>query len=263
MTNEQIQTKLDSLVDLMPEIGDAILTIYENFEAGDQHFKEDNSPLTKADMISNQMICNFLRKDSPEIPIISEENKAESYSTRKNYDWTWMIDPLDGTKEFVNKNGEFTVNIALLKDGVPLAGLVYVPVLKECYTAIKNHGSHKIFNGKKTKLQCNTFRMKDSELRIVASRSHRNAETEAYLDQFDNPYLILVGSSLKIVRVAEGLADLYPRLGPTMEWDIAAAEIILTEAGGSLLDLDSKPLQYNKENLLNPFFIAKGISLDE
>lgn len=263
MTNEQIQTKLDSLIDLMPEVSDAIMTIYGEFEAGDQHFKEDNSPLTKADMISNQMICNFLRKDNPDIPIISEENKAEPYSVRKKYDWAWMIDPLDGTKEFVNKNGEFTVNIALLKDGKPMAGLVYVPVLKEYYTAIKGEGAHKILDGKKTRLKCSTFRMKDSELRIVSTRSHRNAETEKYLDQFDNPYLILVGSSLKIVRVAEGLADLYPRLGPTMEWDIAAAEIILTEAGGTLLDMKNKPLQYNKEDMHNPHFIAKGICLDE
>ncbi len=263
MTTEQIQLHIDSLLELMKEVDEAILSIYAQFEAGEEVHKDDMSPLTKADMISNQIICNFLRKATPDITIISEENKAISYEERKNKEWLWMVDPLDGTKEFIKKNGDFTVNVALLQNGSPVASVVSVPALGEHYYAIKGKGAHKKYQGRLSSLKCSSFSLSDSGLRIVASRSHRNEETENYISQYSEPNLVFVGSSLKIIRVAEGVADIYPRLGPTMEWDIAAAEIILTEAGGSLLQTSGDPLEYNKEDLLNPHFIAKGIVKDE
>lgn len=239
--------------------GEKILEIYNASEGVKIEKKADNSPLTIADKEANKIICDGLENLDVQYPIISEENKLVDYSSRANYEYAWMVDPLDGTKEFINRNGEFTVNIALIHNGVTVAGVVYVPCTEVTYYAIKGKGAFKIENDDKQVLKCNTFNMNDENLKVVCSRSHLNPETQDFMDKLSEPEKVSKGSSLKFLILAEGKADLYPRLAPTMEWDTAAAHIILEEAGGQVLNAQTNtPLAYNKENLLNPFFIASG-----
>lgn len=239
--------------------GDAILKIYEQAEGVVIEKKADNSPLTIADKTANDIICKGLEKLADKHPIISEENKAIPYETRKNYPYCWLVDPLDGTKEFIKRNGEFTVNIALIHEQRIVFGVVYAPVLDEMYWAAKGEGAFLIKNGETKKLQAATFSNSDKNLNLVCSRSHLNEDTQHFVDQFDEPNLVATGSSLKFLILAKGEAHIYPRLAPTMEWDTGAAQIILEEAGGRVLQNGTTtPLQYNKENLLNPFFLAYG-----
>jgi 3'(2'), 5'-bisphosphate nucleotidase len=215
--------------------------------------------LTIADKTANDIICKGLENLADKHPIISEENKAIPYETRKNYPYCWLVDPLDGTKEFIKRNGEFTVNIALIHQQRIVFGVVYAPVLDEMYWAAKDEGAFLIKNGETRKLQAATFSNADKGLNLVCSRSHLNDDTQNFVDQFNEPNLVATGSSLKFLILAKGAAHIYPRLAPTMEWDTGAAQIILEEAGGSVLQNNSTtPLQYNKENLLNPFFLAYG-----
>ena len=193
--------------------------------------------------------------EKTDIPILSEEGPLIPYSRRKKWETFWMIDPLDGTKEFIKKNGEFTVNIALIHHNQPIIGVVQRPVTNDLYYAIKASGAQK--NGKN--IQCAPFDIHQSGLKVVASRSHLNPETQVFLDKLINPKIISKGSSLKLMIVAEGEAHLYPRFAPTMEWDTAAAQIIVEEAGGKVFIQNSKiRVHYNKENLLNPFFLVQG-----
>ncbi len=229
-----------------------ILKIYESGDFSIES-KADNSPLTLADKAGHHAIVKEL--ESTAIPILSEEGKSIAYAERKEWEYFWMIDPLDGTKEFIKKNGEFTVNIALIHKGSVVLGVVYTPVLKALFHAIKGEGAFK--NDQPIKV--NRFGLKDKGLKIVASRSHLNDETQQFLDQFNEPDIVSKGSSLKLLMIAEGLADLYPRYAPTMEWDTAAAQIVVEEAGGKVLIKDSEdPVSYNKENLLNPYFLVMG-----
>lgn len=261
MDIKTITTYIDTVVEASYLAGKAILAIYNSEDLGIET-KGDDSPLTKADLASNDILCNALIKFKEKIPIISEENKQLEYSDRKNWEYCWIVDPLDGTKEFVKKNGEFTTNVALVKGDTTIAGVVYAPVLEEMYFAIKGKGAFLIKNGKKTKLKANAYRPSDEGLKIVCSRSHLNEETQNFVDNYTNPELIAKGSSLKFLSIANGEADIYPRLAPTMEWDTCAAQIILEEAGGSVYRADNKsPMIYNKENLLNPFFVATGNEL--
>ena len=221
--------------------------------------KEDSSPLTIADKKSNDIICSSLASLTPEIPIVSEENKQVSYSERKNYEVFWQVDPLDGTKEFIKRNGEFTVNIALIKDGRSIMGVVFCPYTNDMYYAYSGGGAWLENSEGLSKILSHEFSLKDSGLRMVCSRSHLNDATKAFVEKFDSPELVAKGSSLKFMILAVGKADIYPRLGPTMEWDTSSAQIILEEAGGSVIDQSTgEPLRYNKENLLNPYFIAYG-----
>lgn len=235
--------------------GDEIMKIYErDFEV---EYKEDNSPLTEADIKANEIICNSLVGLYPDIPIISEENSIVAYEVRKKWDYYWCIDPIDGTKEFVKKNGEFTVNIALIHKDTPFLGVVYAPALDLMYWAKKGEGAY--LNNKKLPLQVN--KNKKEKLFVVASKSHISSETQKYIDSLDTKEVEQVsrGSSLKLCMVADGSADIYPRLAPTMEWDTAAADAIVREAGGMSYDFHSnKPLKYNKKDLLNPWFVIKG-----
>lgn len=242
------------------EAGIAILDVYEKSSNLGVEYKSDNSPLTKADGASNQKICEGLEKLDPKFPIISEENKLIDYSERSQYEYYWLVDPLDGTKEFIKRNGEFTVNVALIKGNIPYAGVVYVPVTQELFWAIKDQGAfYKKGNNEVQKLSCPPFLESDSELGIVCSRSHLNEATSSFIEKYDKPNLVSKGSSLKFTTIAKGDAHIYPRLAPTMEWDTAAAQIVLEESGGSVIHAETKePLQYNKENLLNPHFIAFG-----
>ncbi|MBR9922753.1 MAG: 3'(2'),5'-bisphosphate nucleotidase CysQ [Bacteroidetes bacterium] len=241
--------------------GDAILKVYEEEADWNVETKADNSPLTRADRESNTVICDGLKAlvGLHQYPIISEENKTVEYVERKNYSRYWLVDPLDGTKEFIKRNGEFTVNIALIEDQQPILGVVYIPVKEEMYWAAKGLGAWKIADGKETRLEAATFSEEDTNLRLVCSRSHLSAETEDYVNRFKDPVLVSRGSSLKFLILATGEAHIYPRLAPTMEWDTAAAQVVLEEAGGKVMQWDADmPVLYNKENMLNPWFIAYG-----
>ena len=247
------------VVALARKAGDAILEIYQNEDDWQVQQKEDHSPLTKADQRSNELICDGLQALSTKFPIISEENKEIPYEERKGYTYCWLVDPLDGTKEFIKRNGEFTVNIALIHENKPVLGVVHIPVSNTTFWAFKGGGAHWTNGAHEEPLKAARFDTSSPHLKVVASRSHKNEETEAFIAQFHEPILVSKGSSLKFMLLAEGEAHVYPRLAPTMEWDTAAAHIILEEAGGAILHAESlQPLTYNKPNLLNPFFIAYG-----
>jgi 3'(2'), 5'-bisphosphate nucleotidase len=238
--------------------GGAIMSIYTRKDLGVE-LKSDESPLTLADKAANDIICEGLEKLTVKYPIISEENKEVPYEERKAYEYFWLVDPLDGTKEFIKRNGEFTVNIALIHKNTPVMGVVHVPSLKESYWSVEGEGAYLERAGEASRLEAPSFSMQDPQLKVVCSRSHLNDDTQAYVDALNQPELVPKGSSLKFLIIARAEAHLYPRLGPTMEWDTAAAHAVLKEAGGSVVEAESKqPLRYNKENLRNPYFIAAG-----
>ncbi len=234
--------------------GKKILEIYESGDFSIEA-KDDSSPLTLADKAAHEIIVSILEKTN--LPILSEEGKEIPFEQRSKFEYFWMIDPLDGTKEFIKKNGEFTVNIALIHKGEPILGVVYLPVLRDIYYAVRNEGAFVDKKGSIHKLQTSAKNLTEKGLKVVASRSHLSSETKDYLNELNEPEIVSRGSSLKFLLVASGEADLYPRFGPTMEWDTAAAHIIVNEAGGSVVLEDHlTPLIYNKKNLLNPHFIV-------
>lgn len=239
--------------------GIEILKIYntQNFEV---QYKSDDSPLTIADEISNKIITEALSKLTPQIPIISEEGVDIPFSERQHFEYFWLVDPLDGTKEFVTRTDDFAVNIALVHHDRPILGVVYVPCTEGIYFAVKNEGAFKIEHNLKEKIQCNVFKINGLNLKIPVSRSYLNEETKTLIaENFNDPILIARGSALKFTDIAEGSADIYPRIGTTMEWDTAAPQIILEEAGGKILHLETRePLVYNKVSLKNPNFVAMG-----
>jgi len=250
---------IKDVCEIAKEAGNAIMKIYHESEGIEIIKKADNSPLTAADKASNEVICAGLQKLSVDYPIISEENKSVPYGQRKDYDRYWLIDPLDGTKEFIKRNGEFTVNIALVEGNRVIAGVVYAPVLDELYWASKGEGAFMQQGDQRQQLQATTYSLQDEGLKVVCSRSHLNDPTKAFVDALNAPELLPKGSSLKFLEVAIGRAHIYPRIAPTMEWDTAAAQIIVEEAGGKVVQYESKkPVVYNKEDLLNPFFVAYG-----
>jgi 3'(2'), 5'-bisphosphate nucleotidase len=248
-----------ALVGIAREAGEEILKIYHDEAAFDRvDFKADDSPLTLADQAAHHAIMDRLQALTPDIPVLSEEGRNIPHSERSQWDKFWLVDPLDGTKEFIKRNGEFTVNIALVEAHAVVMGCVHVPVKGTTYYAAKGEGAF-VKQGEEDpkRITAATFGMKDKGLRIVCSRSHMSQEVEAYVAQFEQPDLVSMGSSLKLLMVAEGAADIYPRLGPTMEWDTAAAQIVVEEAGGTVINHETGgPLSYNKENLLNPYFIV-------
>jgi len=247
------------LLTIAKQASQSILSIYDDPDRFNVQIKKDDSPLTAADQASNDIICAGLQNIDAGIPIISEENKQIPFEERSTYNYCWMVDPLDGTKEFVKRNGEFTINIALIEDGAVVLGLMHIPVTAETYFASKGDQAHKERDGKREIIKCRTFDNQAKGLGMVCSRSHLSTATNDYVDKYHDPVLVPRGSALKFTVIAQGDADIYPRLGPTMEWDTAAAQIILESAGGQVLDFESrKPLRYNKENLLNPNFIAFG-----
>ncbi|MEQ9468772.1 MAG: 3'(2'),5'-bisphosphate nucleotidase CysQ [Ekhidna sp.] len=234
--------------------GVEILTIYESGDFSIEA-KSDDSPLTLADKAAHRKIVSFLEETG--MPILSEEGRDIPFEERSEWEYFWMVDPLDGTKEFIKRNGEFTVNIALIHKGKSILGVVYPPVIGEMYWALDGQGSFRERNGEVAQINTTKKSLNESGLKVVASRSHMSAETEGYIAKFENPEIVSKGSSLKFLLVASGEADVYPRFGPTMEWDTAAAHVIVTEAGGRVvLDDETTPLEYNKENLLNPYFLV-------
>ena len=248
------QIDIQDIITIAKEAGNAIMQIYkQDFEV---EYKQDSSPLTLADKKANDIIEDGLNQLSVNFPILSEEGKETPYEDRKHWEYFWLVDPLDGTKEFVKKNGEFTVNIALICKDTPVLGVVYAPALDICYWAKQDEGAFK--DGQKLPLKTDSQR---NTYKIVASRSHMSDETQAFIDAIDidkEKELISIGSSLKICLVAEGEADIYPRLGPTMEWDTGAAHAIVNESGGQLNDQkNNNALKYNtSERLLNNYFIV-------
>jgi len=229
----------------------------------DIFFKENQSSLTKADLASNKFIISTLTKLNSDIPILTEESLVD-WSVRKNWLRYWLVDPLDGTKEFINENGEFTINIALIENNQPKLGVIYAPALSMLYYASENNGSYKLSCDQKidslsNSTQINTSNKKISDhLNVVESRSHSNEKFKKWVkNNVFNYELIRKGSSLKFCELAEGKVDLYPRFGPTSEWDIAAGHIVLVEAGGEIISIDDKKIFYNlKESFVNPHFIA-------
>ncbi len=249
------------------EAGKAIMAIY-NSDDFEIELKADNSPLTKADIASHNVIMTYLKTTA--IPVLSEEGKSIPYAERKDWKQLWIVDPIDGTKEFIKRNGEFTVNIALIENQRPVLGVIYVPALGELYFSTKSEGAFKVTADFKNyaidtlieqsaKLPINRD---DQTFTVVASRSHRSAETETYVsnlrEQHGDLNLITKGSSLKLCMVAEGTADCYPRFAPTMEWDTAAGQAICEHAGFQVIDWETKkPMLYNREALLNPWFLVE------
>ncbi|MFA4925934.1 MAG: 3'(2'),5'-bisphosphate nucleotidase CysQ [Candidatus Aminicenantales bacterium] len=273
-----ISRNVTNLLDLIRRAGEEILKIYFQEQADWKiSLKEDRTPITEADRLANDIINEGLKKLFPDIPIISEENREVSYDIRRKYEYCWLLDPLDGTKEFLKQNGEFTVNLALIHQMKPVAGFISVPVKSLFYFAVRGEGAYKIEIGEKrqggqserqikqvkqdNKLQLRAaqFSMDDAGLTVLASRSHFDGETRKFIESLNQPRLESRGSSLKFMMLAEGLGHLYPRLGRTMEWDTAAGQAILEEAGGQVVEFFTRhPLHYNKESLVNPPFLATG-----
>lgn len=238
------------------QAGAAILEVYQSDDFGTEQ-KADDSPLTRADKAANAVIVAGLEKLDFQAPIVSEELKEVAYEDRKDYAQFWLVDPLDGTKEFIRRNGDFTVNIALIEAGKPVVGVVFVPVTNELFYAATGEGAW--LDGQPEALQAATFSLRDPGLKVVASRSHLSAETQEFIDDLQQPDLVSRGSSLKFLELARGRAHVYPRLAPTMEWDTGAAHCILLEAGGYLFDLDTQAaMTYNKPVLRNNHFLALG-----
>ncbi|MCA6078267.1 3'(2'),5'-bisphosphate nucleotidase CysQ [Fulvivirga sedimenti] len=251
-----MQLNTDILLDISRDAGVAILKIYNDLNLADQvDYKSDDSPLTLADQASHEVIMKGLREHYPQVPILSEEGGNIPYEERKHMTYYWCVDPLDGTKEFINRNGEFTVNIALIHDRKPVAGFIYAPVLDTFYYS-SNGEAWKITGGNKQPLKVNNS---TSNRIAVRSKSHPSPEEEVVLDQYDVVNSISVGSSLKFCMVAEGKADVYYRFGPTMEWDTAAGQAVLEGAGGVVYkETGPERFTYNKENLLNGSFLGLG-----
>jgi 3'(2'), 5'-bisphosphate nucleotidase len=256
LTADQI-ARLESLA---RQAGDEILRVYESDDF-DVEAKGDGSPLTRADRMAHECIVAGLKELAPEIPIVSEESDEDEMNQRREWSQFWLVDPLDGTKEFIKRNGEFTVNIALIEDGKPTFGVVFAPVLKTIYAGGEQYGSWRLTadNGKES-LSVNEYTV--GAATVVASRSHRGEAVESFLEaltqQSEAPEVRSMGSSLKICLVASGEADVYPRLGPTSEWDTGAAHAVVLGAGGQVTNVCGQPLEYNKESILNPWFLVFG-----
>ncbi len=247
---DDIQRK--NLISLVYDLGKKV----EDIKKRDikHYLKRDNSPLTEADSLVNSELNSFLENTEYK-NIISEENKLLDYCVRKKWNFFWVIDPIDGTKEYLKKGSDYTINIALCKKNSPIFSIVFAPARNEFYSAAVNEGS--FLNGKKISVSTQKLNL----INLVASKSHLSKQTEDFIGDLKKKYKVKVlqyGSSLKICKVAEGKADIYPRFGPTMEWDTCAADLILSQAGGSLLSTDGSKLKYNKQELLNPHFIANS-----
>jgi len=251
-----LEELLPAVLDIAHDAGRRILEIYESDFAVEA--KEDRSPLTEADMASHREIVAGLKRLTPDIPVLSEESGEIPYGQRRRWQEYWLVDPLDGTKEFIKRNGEFTVNIALIREGQPALGVVHVPVKDTDYFGAEGMGAYRRI-GEAPAEAIRVSALADGPIRVVGSRSHRGSSLDGYLSRLGDHEMVPMGSSLKLCLVAAGDADVYPRLGPTCEWDTAAAQGVVEAAGGQVVDLAGKPLRYNtKEAYLNPFFIAYG-----
>lgn len=248
---------IEPVLEISRQASAAILEVY-NSEFGVER-KDDNSPLTAADMASHRTICAQLKKLTPGIPILSEESVSIPYEERRQWQTYWLVDPLDGTKEFVKRNGEFTVNIALIHEHHPVLGVVHIPVTDIGYTASQGQGAWK-HEPAKAPVQIQTRQTDADHITIAGSRSHANEQQQRFFQSLGpNTETVNRGSSLKFCLIAEGSVDLYARFGPTSEWDTAAAHCLVKEAGGEVTDMSFNPLTYNaRESILNPYFLVIG-----
>jgi len=257
---------LDQVIALAETAGQKILEVYHQSEGLDVKHKSDDSPVTAADLAAHAILHPGLEQLLPNVPVLSEESLLPAYPVRKSWQRYWIIDPLDGTKEFIKRNGEFTVNIALIEGGIPVLGVVHVPVLGITYTGLAGEGAFKIQQGEKQAIHTRCIQARlDQKLpiEVVASRSHGADAVDRFLNKviaaLGPVELKNMGSSLKLCLVAEGVADIYPRLALTSEWDTAAAQAIVEAAGGKVLDINLQEMRYNqKEDILNPFFYVIG-----
>ena len=250
---------IEKIIKIAELAGTAIMTVYQQASAIETMEKADQSPLTEADLQAHTIIFRHLQRLTPDIPVLSEEAADIDYTLRSSWQRYWLVDPLDGTKEFIKRRDQFTVNIALIDGHQPILSVVYAPALNVLYWAEPTLGSHKIDeNGQATAIQVRKI-PEQTPIMVVASRNHQHPQLVSILSNLGNHKLISMGSSLKFCLVAEGKADLYPRLGPTCEWDTAAAQCIVEVAGGQVVDPHGQPLRYNeKQSLLNPAFLAMG-----
>lgn len=246
----------DRILEIAKKAGDIIMEYYEG--KIEVTIKEDESPVTLADLAANKYICAELARLSPGIPVVSEENTLEDNIKASENGLFWLVDPLDGTKSFIKKSGQFTVNIALIEKDKPIGGAIYVPVDGNSYFVGKDGSAYKQIDGQAA-IKINVRKPQDSGLIVVASQSHRTPETDEYINKLKNVSdLVSASSSLKFCLVAEGAADIYPRFGRTMEWDTGAGHAILVAAGGVMENIDGTPFKYCKEIFANPYFIARA-----
>lgn len=251
-----MQDIINNLSQVAREAGAAIMKVRSNGFEIDK--KDDKSPVTEADLASNEVISKQLARLYPDIPVLSEEGVKIPYEERKKWDIFFLVDPLDGTKEFIKDNGEFCVCIALMKKNRPILGIVYAPTQDTLYSGSVQTGAHVSRKGEKAEKITTSPATKNQGLIIVGSRSHPSPDLEKYLEKLNVASMTPAGSAIKFCLVAEGKAHLYPRFNPTMEWDTAAGQAIVEAAGGSMTGLDGGEFAYNKENLRNPGFIVKA-----
>ncbi len=242
--------RLETIISIAERAGEKIMNYYDKPEI---HWKEDQSPVTQADLESDRFIREKLTEYFPGIPIISEESNLPGYEERKDWEEFWLVDPLDGTKEFIKKNGEFTVNIALISKGIPILGVVFAPAMQLLYAAEEGKGSWKKNGTGQRKQIFSSLVQPDQPLRVVTSRSHKSDKLVNFLSDFQIAEELAVGSSIKFCFVAEGKADFYPRFGPTMEWDVAAGDCIFRYSGKNTVRVSD--LKYNKPDLRNNGFV--------
>lgn len=255
----ELNVLLPQVIAIAEAAGQAILAIYNRDVT--VWSKDDASPLTEADLAAHELIVAGLERLAVQFPVLSEESAKIAWDERRKWNRYWLVDPLDGTKEFLKRNGEFTVNIALIDAGVPVLGVVHAPVLGCTWTGINGLGANKILaNGESTSIAV-AHHQDGKPWRVVGSRSHSSPEFDAFVAKLPGHELVSMGSSIKLCLVADGSADLYPRIGPTSEWDTAAAHAVVLAAGGEVVELDGKTLQYNqKDSLLNPHFLVRAAS---
>jgi len=248
---------LGAVVRLAVQAGAEILRVYNSSDFTVEE-KADSSPLTAADLASHHAILDGLAALTPDIPVLSEESASLPYAQRRRWTRYWLVDPLDGTREFIKRNGEFTVNIALIEEGVPALGVVHVPVTQTTYSAARGLGAFKQV-ATAAPQPIHVRMLGQGPVMVVGSRSHRGSSLNSFLERLGAHEMVGMGSSLKLCLVAEGMADIYPRLGPTSEWDTAAAQCVVEQAGGFVTTTGMQPLRYNtKDSLLNPFFLVFG-----
>ena len=250
----QLASITQDILTISINAGEKILAVYNTDFAVEN--KQDNSPLTAADMAAHSYICERLAQLTPDIPILSEESAAISFEERRRWHQYWLVDPLDGTREFVKRNGEFSVNIALIEGQKSILGVIHIPVSGVSYSASLNNGAN-IHQDNKSTASISVRKTDANKITVAGSRSHGNEKQKAFINKLDKPEILSIGSSLKFCLVAEGKADIYPRFGPTSEWDTGAAQAIVEEAGGKVVDMNFNRLEYNtKESLLNPEFLV-------
>lgn len=255
-----LQALQKAIIEIAANTRTGVLDIYNDESRWGTESKNDDSPITAADKYVHEQLMAGLTELTPEIPVLSEESELPAWETRQAWDTYWIIDPLDGTKEFINRTGEFTVNVALVEGNKPTVSVVYVPIQDITYSAVKGQGAIKIDEEGETKITTNKL---EAPGKIIGSRSHKSPKLQALLDVYERNWgeydVTSAGSSLKLCKVADGSVDLYPRQGLTSEWDTAAAQLVVEEAGGKVLILDGSEMLYNsKDDILNPFFMVVG-----